>query len=214
MAIFLSFSHLAPFRQPAPFLPTRKSYKHRPTQRQDGEELFRLQQTLTRCQPSLYRTPPLLFLPFYQSYLHTFYKRSILGAKQSASRTSLFAARRRTEGEKKKEKTEGAKTGLRDEWLLIRRFASSEIYDPRLPHSAILKSITATLVCCIRRPTRLLHVNTTTTLAAAVSKAPVAKINSTTTPGIEVGVGQSHHTQKPNEIFAVLRAVDIIRNTL
>lgn len=111
MAIFLSFSHLAPFRQPAPFLPTRKSYKHRPTQRQDGEELFRLQQTLTRCQPSLYRTPPLLFLPFYQSYLHTFYKRSILGAKQSASRTSLFAARRRTEGEKKKKKPKEQRRG-------------------------------------------------------------------------------------------------------
>jgi hypothetical protein len=136
------------------------------------------------------------FSPFlsklFAYVLQAFYtRRKTVGIPHKPFRSKTTDGRR-----KKKEKTEGAKTGLRDEWLLIRRFASSEIYDPRLPHSAILKSITATLVCCIRRPTRLLHVNTTTTLAAAVSKAPVAKINSTTTPGIEVGVGQSHHTQK------------------
>jgi hypothetical protein len=51
------------------------------------------------------------------------------------------------------------------------------------------------MVCCIRRPTRLLLVNTTATLITSLNLSSSGENKFYTTPGIEVGVVQSYQIE-------------------
>ena len=165
MAISLSFSHLASFRQP-PFLSRKRVISARRRNDKMGRET--VTQTLVASHHSFSLHTGLLLLSFPSKLFAYAFTRTgpchSSDAKQSTSAGKLEPFRQ------KKKRESNQKTRVRDEWLFIRRFASSEIYDRRLPHSAILKSITATLVCCVSVVRRVCSVSTPhTTLVTSFS---------------------------------------------
>ena len=165
MAISLSFSHLASFRQP-PFLSRKRVISARRRNDKMGRET--VTQTLVASHHSFSLHTGLLLLSFPSKLFAYAFTRTgpchSSDAKQSTSAGKLEPFRQ------KKKEGKQPKTRVRDEWLFIRRFASSEIYDRRLPHSAILKSITATLVCCVSVVRRVCSVSTPhTTLVTSFS---------------------------------------------
>ena len=190
MAISLSFSHLASFRQP-PFLSRKRVISARRRNDKMGRET--VTQTLVASHHSFSLHTGLLLLSFPSKLFAYAFTRTgpchSSDAKQSTSAGKLEPFRQKKRG--KATKDEGERRMALYQTICVIR----DLRPAAAAFSHIKKHNCDSGMLCIRRPTRLLRVNTTH-YSRHVFLLSSSSENKFHHPGIEVGVAQNRQKRK------------------